>query len=138
MSFSGARRVAFGVVIGQAVATAAVALLCYLFAGSNAALSAAIGGGISTIASLALVGFAFRHDPQADARTVARAFYVGEAAKLGVTIVLFVIVLKFVKVTPGALFGAYVATFFVYWIALANALPPLLGGGRPARRVKPL
>jgi hypothetical protein len=30
------------------------------------------------------------------------------------------------------MFGAYVATFFVYWVALANALPPL--GGRPASR----
>ena len=26
-----------------------------------------------------------------------------------------------------AFFGAYIATLFVYWIALANALPPLAG-----------
>jgi ATP synthase protein I len=80
------------------------------------------------------VGLAFRPGLGADARTVARAFYVGEAAKLGVTIVLFALVLKFVKVSGGALFGAYAATFLVYWMALANALPPLLGGKPRARR----
>jgi hypothetical protein len=26
--------------------------------------------------------------------------------------------------------GTYIATFFVFWVALANALPPL-GPGRP-------
>ena len=31
------------------------------------------------------------------------------------------------KVSYAALFGAYIATLFVYWIALANALPPLAG-----------
>jgi hypothetical protein len=37
--------------------------------------------------------------------------------------VLFVVVLKLLKVSPAALFAAYVATFFVYWWALASALP---------------
>lgn len=134
LSVSEGRRVALGVVIGQAVATTAIALLCFALAGSNAALSAAIGGSISTMASLALVGFAFRPGLAADARTVARAFYVGEAVKLGVTVVLFALVLRFVKVSGGALFGAYAATFLVYWIALANALPPFLGGRQGGRR----
>jgi hypothetical protein len=49
-----------------------------------------------------------------------------------VVIVLFVAVLKTMKVVPLAMLGTYVATFFVFWIALANALPPL-GGGGPRR-----
>jgi hypothetical protein len=32
------------------------------------------------------------------------------------------------------LFGAYIATLFVYWIALANALPPLSGTAPAAKR----
>jgi hypothetical protein len=38
------------------------------------------------------------------------------------------------KVSFPALFGAYIATLFVYWIALANALPPLSGTATPAKR----
>jgi F0F1-type ATP synthase assembly protein I len=61
-----------------------------------------------------------------------RTFFVGEAAKIAVMIVLFVVVLKTMKVVPLAMLGAYVATFFVFWVALANALPPL-GGSGPQR-----
>jgi hypothetical protein len=39
--------------------------------------------------------------------------------------------LKSMKVVPLAMLGTYVATFAVFWIALANALPPL--GGLPRR-----
>jgi ATP synthase protein I len=126
-----ARRLALGVVAGQAMVTGLAALASYLIAGSRAAQSAAIGGGISTIASLAMVALAFRRSSGGDAHLAARAFYVGEAAKLAIVIVLFVLVLKYVRISAGALFAGYVATFFVYWIALANAMPGL--GGRGAR-----
>ncbi|HKZ73463.1 MAG TPA: ATP synthase subunit I [Steroidobacteraceae bacterium] len=124
-----ARRLAFSVVAGQAAITLIFALASLAIAGSTAALSALIGGGIGTLASLVMALIAFGRNAGMDAQRVMRAFYVGEAAKLGLVVVLFVVVLKAMKVSPGALFGAYVATFFVYWIALANALPPL--GGRP-------
>jgi ATP synthase protein I len=124
-----ARRLAFSVVAGQAVVTLIFAAGSFLIAGSIAAVSALIGGGIGTLASLVMALIAFGRGTDMNAQRVMRAFYVGEAAKLGLVIVLFVVVLKSMKVSPGALFGAYVATFFVYWVALANALPPL--GGRP-------
>lgn len=126
-----ARRLALGVVIGQAVVTAIVALVSFMMAGPTAAVSALLGGGISTVASLAMAVLSFAHPAGVDAGRAVRAFYVGEAVKLVVVIVLFVVVLKVMKVSPLALFAAYVATFFVYWVALANALPPL--GGRSSR-----
>ncbi len=61
-----------------------------------------------------------------------RAFFVGETAKIALMIVLFVMVLKTMKVVPLAMLGTYVATFLCSWVALANALPPL-GGIRDAR-----
>ena len=57
------------------------------------------------------------------------AFYLGEAVKVALVIVLFVLVLKRVNVAPLALFGAFVATFLVYWIALCGRCPRL-GGTR--------
>ena len=47
-------------------------------------------------------------------------------------IVLFVAVLKTMKVVPLAMLGTYAATFLVFWVALANVLPPL--GGAPRER----
>ncbi|HEX4150851.1 MAG TPA: ATP synthase subunit I [Steroidobacteraceae bacterium] len=116
-----ARRLALSVVLGQATVSALCALAAWLMAGSHAALSAALGGGISTAASLAMallgVGGRSATDPQRALRT----FFVGEAAKVAVMIVLFVVVLKTMKVVPLAMLGTYVATFFVFWVALASA-----------------
>jgi len=127
-----ARRLVFGLVLGQAAVTLAVALICFLIAGSKGALSALLGGGISTLASLAMALLSFGSGTGFDAQRAVRAFYVGEAIKVALVVALFVVVLKSMKVSPGAMFAAYVATFFVYWIALANALPPL--GGKPTPR----
>jgi F0F1-type ATP synthase assembly protein I len=59
---------------------------------------------------------------------------VGEGLKLVVTVALFVAAFLTLKVSFAALFGAYIATLFVYWIALANALPPLAGNASAAKR----
>jgi len=129
-----ARRLVYSLVLGQAAVTAAVALVCFWVAGSNAAVSALLGGGISTLASLAMALLSFGSGTGVDAQRAVRAFYVGEAFKVMVVVALFIVVLKSMKVSPGAMFAAYVATFFVYWVALANALPPL--GGRPTPRAE--
>ena len=122
-----ARRLAASVVLGQVVVTVVAAAICFAVWGRVAGLSALAGGGISCAASavLALIGFAA--PAGAAAERVARAFYVGEAAKLGVTVVLFVVIFMTMKVSFPALFGAYIATLFVFWMALANALPSLSG-----------
>jgi len=97
-------------------------------------VSALIGGGISALASLALALIGFASKAGTNPETIARSFYVGEATKLAVTVTLFVVVFITVKISFAAFFGAYIATLFVYWIALANALPPLSGTGTAASR----
>jgi len=128
-----ARRLALSVVLGQAAVTAICALAAWLIADFHAALSAALGGGISTVSSLAMALLGFGGRSVTDPQRMVRTFFVGETAKIAVMIVLFVVVLKTMKVVPLAMLGAYVATFFVFWVALANALPPLGGGGPPRR-----
>jgi ATP synthase protein I len=121
-------------VLGQVVITVVAAAICFAVWGRTAGFSALVGGGISAIASaaLALIGFAAPAGAAAD--RIARAFYVGEATKLGITVTLFVVVFLTMKVSFVALFGTYIATLFVYWIALANALPPLAGTANTAKR----
>jgi ATP synthase protein I len=124
-----ARRLALSVVLGQAAVTAICALAAWLISDTRAALSAALGGGISTVASLAMALIGFGGRSGAEPQRALRTFFVGETAKIVVMIVLFVAVLKTMKVVPLAMLGTYGATFLVIWLALANVLPPL-GGPR--------
>jgi ATP synthase protein I len=114
------RRLALRVALGQAVVALIAALLCWVIADSRAALSAALGGGISSAASLVMALLSFGSGASKDPLRAIRAFFVGEAAKVIVVIVLFVVVLKTMKVVPLAMLGAYIATFFVFWVALAR------------------
>jgi F0F1-type ATP synthase assembly protein I len=125
-----ARRLALSVVLGQAAVTLVCAAAAWLAADGHAALSAALGGGISTVASLAMALLGFSRSAVGAQRAML-AFFVGETAKVAVVIVLFVAVLKTMKVVPLAMLGTYIATFLVFWVALANALPRK--GGNLAR-----
>jgi ATP synthase protein I len=126
------RRLALGVALGQAVVALAAAALCWAIADSRAAWSAALGGGISSVASLVMALLSFGKEAATDPLRAIRAFFVGEAAKIVVVITLFVAVWKTMKVVPLAMLGAYVATFFVFWVALAKGLsgrgPPRTSG----------
>jgi ATP synthase protein I len=126
-----ARRLALSVVLGQAAVTVICALVAWLIADARAAMSALLGGGISTAASLVMALLGVGGRTASEPHRAMRAFLVGETAKIGVAIALFVTVLKTVRVVPLAMLGTYVATFFVFWVALANMLPPL--GGWPRR-----
>ncbi|MGP8034605.1 MAG: ATP synthase subunit I [Steroidobacteraceae bacterium] len=124
-----ARRLAFGVVLGQAGVTVIAALVAWSVAGAGAALSALLGGGIATVGSLAMAGLVFA-GAVANAQRIVAAFYVGEALKLAVVVVLFVVVLRTVKVVPLAMLAGFAATYLVYWIALLVALPSVSGTRR--------
>ena len=121
------RRLAGSVVLGQVVVTVLVAIICFAVWGRTPGLSALVGGGISVVASAALAIIGFSAPAGAAPETIARKFYLGEGTKLAVTVALFVTVFLTMQLNFAALFGSYIATLFVYWIALANALPPLSG-----------
>ena len=125
-----ARRMAFGVVRGQAAVTVAGTALGFALAGAHAALSAALGGAIGTVASLVMALLAFRRGSLAGGPRVLGAFYLGEAIKVTVAIVAFVLVLTLTTVSAGAMFATYLATFLVYWIVLARMAFPLLAAPR--------
>ena len=124
-----ARRLVLSVVLGQVAVTVIAALLSWAIGDSRAALSAALGGGISTVASLAMAILSFGGAAATEPHRAIRGFYAGEAAKVVVVVVLFALVLRTIRVVPLAMLGAYIATFVVFWVALANALPTL-GGTR--------
>jgi ATP synthase protein I len=117
-------------VLAQAAVTVTAALCALGLADRLAALSALLGGGIATLGSLVMAGLVFGGGKALDAQRVLGTFYLGEAVKVAVVIVLFVLTLKWVNVAPLAMMLAFAATFLVYWIALVSALPSL-GRARP-------
>ena len=131
-----ARRLAYGVVLGQAGVTVIAALCAWAVGGHGAAngqvagLSALLGGGIATLGSLVMAVVVFAGNT-ASAGKALSAFYVGEAVKLAVVVALFVLVLRMVRVAPLAMFATFGAALLVYWVALVCALPRI----PPARSV---
>ena len=125
------RRQAQWVVIGQVVVAVGGALICYLTQGELSAISAFIGGGIGAAATLAQVLVGLRNSAGKEPRAIVSGFYRGSAVKLVVTVVLFVLALRARRLAPSPLFVTYVATFVVYWLALARTLrAPLQLGDR--------
>jgi ATP synthase protein I len=122
MDLPHARRLAFMCVRAQVVVTVLVAAVCLAVAGPHAAWSAVVGGGASTLGSVAMALLAFGRLSGSSAERMLLAFYVGEIAKIIAVIVVLVLALVFMKVNPVAMIAAFVATFLVYWVVLARAL----------------
>jgi F0F1-type ATP synthase assembly protein I len=116
-----ARRLAFGVVLGQAAVTLAAALAGQVIGGVNDAVSALLGGGIGTVASLAMALIVFGGRAPRSGPQVLALFFLGELAKLVLMVALFIAAWHWMRPSPIATLAAYGATFLVYWVALAGA-----------------
>jgi ATP synthase protein I len=117
-----ARRLAFMCVRAQLLVTVLVAAVSLVVAGPRAAWSAVIGGGASTVGSVAMALLAFGRLSGSGAERMLLAFYVGEFAKIMAVIVVLVLALVFMKVNPVAMLAAFMATFLVYWVVLARTV----------------
>ncbi len=104
--------------LGQIAVTVALAAVFWVWRGGHDALSALVGGGIGTAAGLAMAAFMFKG--AADPQRIVRNAYTGEVAKLGLTIVLFALVLSFLELAALPLFVTYIAALLVHWVALVK------------------
>jgi ATP synthase protein I len=116
---------ALGLLLWQAVTTLGIALLGLAF-GVSVALSALLGGAISTLTNALFSYWVFRdYRAQAPAALVLR-IYGAEGLKLALSLVLFVMVfLSVMPLSPPALFGAYL---------VVQVLPTLLAPATGAIR----
>ena len=117
-------RAQLGRIIGLQVAVSvAIALACLAFYGTNAAVSAFLGGAIGFLGSLAyawkIAGPRTRGDTNVDPKALMRGHLVGEVQKLALTVILFAAVLILYKgVATLPLLLTFIATLVVYWVAL--------------------
>lgn len=107
------RRLAAGILIAQLAMTAIIATVAYFAAGGLAGGSAAVGGAIGIIANLYITLTTLR--PHGSARQAVRRLYVGQAVKVGLTVMMFIVVARSLVVSWPALLLAYIATLMAYW-----------------------
>ncbi len=119
--FLKARRVALGIVLGQLGVTLLAATAGLLLGGSRAGVSALLGGGIGSLASLYMVVSMFRLGANTEPEKILGRVYRGEFYKLVLTAGLFALVLMSMDVSFGAMLGGFAATLLVYWLALLRS-----------------
>lgn len=111
------RRQAYQVVARQALVVLVAVIIITAGWGWQAGFSALMGAIICVLPNLIFARIAFSQAGARAARQVVYGFYKGEAAKLGLTILLFVIVLKWAPIHVGALFAAYGVGIVAQWLA---------------------
>ena len=110
-----------GIVVGQLGVTLLSSAAGLLLGGSRAALSALMGGGIGTLASLYMVVSTFRLGKNTEPTKILGRLYRGEFYKLVITAGLFGLVLVSMEVSFGPMIGGFAATLLVYWVALLRS-----------------
>ncbi len=128
--FLNARKLALGIVFGQVGIALLVSAAGWLLGGPRAFVSALVGGGIGTLASLYMVLSTFRLNANAEPAEILRRVYRAEFYKFVITIGLFSLVLLNMDVSFGPMLGGFAATLTVYWAALGVRLPHL--GPKPS------
>ena len=113
-----ARRAALGIVVGQLGVTLLISAAGLLLWGPRTGVSALMGGGIGTLASLYMAVSMFRLGVNTEPEKIIGRVYRGEFYKLVVTAGLFGLVLMSFDVSFGPMLGCFVATLMVYWVAL--------------------
>lgn len=109
----GARRL----LLVQLGITMLIAVIAGLFGNGTAAFSAVTGGIVCIVPNAYFASKLFQHNGARAARQIVNGFYKGEALKLVLSVALFALVFKYLKVNPLVFFVAYIAAQMVFWFA---------------------
>jgi ATP synthase protein I len=100
---------AYKVLLVISIITAAIALILMLSIGRIAAFSAALGGIACILPNLLFARLAFRYSAAESAGLVMKWFYIGEAIKIIVTVLIFALSLTWFKdLNIAAMFITYI------------------------------
>lgn len=103
---------------GQAVLVALLSTVLWLISGQAAAVSALAAGAVYLIPNIYFASRALKHQRGDTARKALAQLYVSEIWKMGMTVVLFAVVLQYVRpLSPFSLFGTYVLLHLTGWVA---------------------
>ena len=105
---------AYKVLLVITIITAVIAIVLMLSIGRVAAISAALGGIACILPNVLFARFAFRHSAADSAGLVMKWFYIGEAIKIIVTVLIFALSLTWIKeLNFAAMFITYIFALMV-------------------------
>jgi ATP synthase protein I len=105
---------AYKVLFVIAVLTVVIALILLIGIGRVAAYSAALGGIACLLPNLLFARYAFRHSAADSVGLVMRWFYIGEAIKIVVTVLIFALSLIWIEeLNLAAMFITYIVALMV-------------------------
>ena len=108
---------AYKIVLLQAAMTGCVSLFFFVMWGGPYGLSALAGGAIAVLPNFVFATLAFSHAGAQASGKVVRSFFLGEAVKLLLTIVLFSLAFGLMKSSFMPLFVSYLLVLVVPWTA---------------------
>lgn len=117
------QRAVFRLALWQVVLTAFVAVIAAWIGGSEAAASAATGGGIGIVAGLYQGLRMFSVDAGRNPQSFMQGVYVTEALKVVTTVALMIAAIKLLHVELLPFLIGYIAIYAVYWAALRTRFP---------------
>ncbi len=94
-----------------------ISVFCFIKIDVDSGLSAVIGSLVYIIPNAYFAEKLFKHTGAQAAKKIVNGFYSGEAIKLALSIALFGLVFKFLKVNAIVFFAAYIAAQLVFWFA---------------------
>lgn len=96
-------------------------LIAWLLISDVGAISALLGGVTAILPNMLFVAFAFRYAGARQIQLVYKSFQQGSKLKLALTIVLFLLILRWPNVQAMPLFGTFVITMLSQWIVAIKA-----------------
>lgn len=109
------RSSAYKMVIFQAAVVGGTSILLFALWGVQYGLSAFAGGVIAVLPNFVFATLAFSHAGASASRKVVQSFFLGEAVKLLLTIVLFSMAFGLLDMVFAPLFATYVLGLIVPW-----------------------
>lgn len=95
--------------------TLLIALTLLLVYGNQQAVSALLGGLVALLPTAFFARKLFQHQGARAAREIIKSFYLGEALKILISMVLFTLVFMFYEVKPLTFFVTYIVVVMNYW-----------------------
>ena len=103
-------------IVSQLSVTLGMAAIFLYFMGIDASISALLGGLLSAIPTAYFAMKCFKYHGARAAKQIVNNFYKGEAVKIALSLILFMLVFKFFHPIPLVFFSAYIAVQMVFWL----------------------
>jgi ATP synthase protein I len=132
-TFQKARLAVIRLLVWQLLLTATAAIIAMFLVNKAFAFSVVVGGAIGMLAGSYQAQRMLRVDAGSHPEAFMQGLWVSEAVKIVLTVALFVVAIRLLKVQMVPTIIGYAGTYIVYWAALGTRYPWFESGNNNAR-----